>query len=80
MGSVSGNVERIAHEYQQHLPFTVDGMEALRRYGDRGPRNARRLHDLVQYRITDLKVDPVGIAQDLATHELNHCLQNGELL
>ena len=79
MGGVEGNVQQLADRFHQHLPLHAEGEEALRRYGNHGPRNAKRIHDLVHHRLDDLKVDPAAITQDFSTHELGSLLRNGEL-
>lgn len=80
MGSVNGNVDRIAKAHHQHMPLSIEGTEALRHYGRKGPRNAKRLQDLVQYRLTELKSDPAAVIEDLCNHQLDHLVMNGELV
>lgn len=80
MGSVDGNIDRISEKHHQRLPLSIGGREALRRYGNKGPRNARRLDDLAQYRITELKDDPAAVMQDLANHKLDYLIVDGEIV
>ena len=79
MGSVNDNVQRLGFAFSEHLPLTPEGTEALRRFANRGPRNAKRLHDLTQYRLGDLRLDPAAISEDLASHQLDRLVVDGEL-
>ena len=79
MGSVTGNINVIADTHHQDLPLSIEGKEALRNYGNKGPRNAKRLHDLCQYRLTELKSDPAAVMSDLHNHDLDQLIVNGEL-
>ena len=80
MDSVNNNVQMIGAVFADHLPLTPGGISALGHFGNRGPRNAKRIHDLANYRLDDLKLDVPTIAVDLSNHQLDHILVNGELV
>ena len=79
MGSVDDNVQRLGSAFSEYLPISSDGVEALRRFANRGPTNAKRLHNLAHHRLTDLTLDPADISKDLKSHQLDHLVVNGEL-
>ena len=81
MDSVNGNIERLGSAFSEYLPLSSEGTDALRRFANRGPRNAKRLHDLCQITaLHDLTLDPVAISEDLSGHQLDHLLVDGELV
>lgn len=79
MGSVNSNVASMASTFNEFLPYTDEGTEALRRFGRRGPRNAKRIHDLVEFRLSNVTLDPEAIAQDLSNHGLRRLVIDGKL-
>ena len=79
MGSVDNNVQRLGSAFSEYLPLSSEGVEALRRFANRGPRNAKRLHDLANQRLADLTLGPAAISEDLVSHQLDHLVVDGEL-
>lgn len=79
MESVVENMTVVVDAFQDQLPLAPQGIEVLRNFCDRGPRNAKRLYDLVHDRLTDLNLDSENIIQALSKHGLDHLMSNGEL-
>lgn len=80
MQSVTENITELANKFQKNLPFTVEGTKLLHDFCNKGPRNAKRLYDLVVGgRLNNLDLDPANITDTLSRHGLDHLLSNGEL-
>lgn len=79
MESVAENMTVMVDAFQDQLPLAPQGIEVLHNFCDRGPRNAKRLYDLVHDRLTDLNLDSENIIQALSKHGLDHLLSNGKL-
>ena len=79
MESVTENVHKVVSRFDQHLPLTPGGADALRTMCAKGPRIAKRLNDLVQHRLSDLTLEPETTATALSSHRLGHLLINKTL-
>ncbi|MCY3910100.1 MAG: hypothetical protein OXF99_01220 [bacterium] len=77
--SVPNNISKVVSAFGNSLPLTEDGMEALSSASSRGPRAAKRLNDLAQYRLQDLAFDSQDLIDALTNHQLDHLLVNGHL-
>ena len=79
MQSVNANVTTVVTEFAGCLPISPAGVDALRRNCSRGPRNAKRLYDLIHYRLAGITLNSQSIGAALSARNLGHLLVNDEL-
>ena len=79
MASVADNVSRVVGEFEEHLPLSGGSERLLREACGRGPRTAKRIDDLVRFRLSEVSLDPPSLMDALATHELSGLILDGEL-
>ena len=61
------------------IAITTESLDALRLVCGRGPRNAKRLHDLVHFRLPHLDLDQSGFLAALKQRQLDQLVPNGRL-
>ena len=79
MQNVAVNVDNVQSALSTCIAFTTGSIDALRLVCNRGPRNAKRLHDLVQSRLPNLDLDHSGFLAALQQRQLDHFVHNGQL-
>lgn len=80
MESVDGNVRRVAEAFEAHLPFSSSSEQLLREACARGSRIAKRLDDLVRFRLSKISRDPDSLMRTLENHELSSLILDGEFV
>ena len=79
MQHVDPNVDAVDAALNECIPLTAGSLDALRIACNSGPRNARRLHNLVYGRLADLDLDSSAFLKALEQRKLGHLVVDGEL-
>ena len=79
MQQVDVNVDEVSVALRLCLPVTAGGLDALRIVCSRGPRNAKRLHDLVHIRFPLVALNSSTFLTALRQRQLGHLVANDRL-
>ena len=79
MQQVGANVNAVGVALGTCLPLTAGCVDALRVVCSRGPRNAKRLHDLVHMRLPSVALNSSKFLSALGQRHLGHLVANGQL-
>lgn len=79
MQNVDANVAKVGSAFHQCVPITARGLNALRSACNIGPRNAKRLHDLVNGRLPQVALNQSQFLGKLTQRQLGHLVANGQL-
>lgn len=79
MQQVGVNADAVGEALSRCVPLDADSLDALRIVCDGGPRNAKRLHNLVHTRLPDLELDSSTFIAALEQRQLDHLIVDGQL-
>ena len=79
MQQVDVNVDEVGLALGSCLPVTAGGLDALRIVCGRGPRNAKRLYDLVHIRLPHIVLNSSTFLTALTQRQLGHLVGNDRL-
>lgn len=80
MESVAENVGKVVRLFDDHLPFNDESRRLLNDVCSKGPRIAKRLDDLVRFRLSAISPDQIALVDMLATHELSGLIRDGGII
>ena len=78
--SVAENVSRVVNVFKEHLPFSDGSKQLLDDICSKGPRTAKRLDDLVRFRLSEISLDPTALMEVLTMHKLSDLIRDGRIV